>query len=305
MTVPLVDQPSEAPAAAKLPSLSVVLALLAVYVIWGSTYLGMRVALETFSPFWLGAARFLLAGGLLVAFERLRGAPWPDARQWVGAAVSGSLMLSLGNGLVGVAQKTSIDSGVAATVVATMPMWMALMGAFVGDRPTRREAFGLVLAFLGVAVLHAGGSLNLGGVGGLALIGAPIGWALGSVISRRAPMPRGLMGSGVQMLAGGLTMLGVALVTGERLPHEVDARVLSAVGYLVVFGSLLGFTAYRHLLEHTRPALASSYAYVNPVVALVLGAVLAGEPLSSGRLFACAIIVAGVVVVVRRPRARA
>lgn len=276
------------------------LSLLAVYLIWGSTYLGMRIALETFSPFALGAVRFLLAGGALLLIQKARGAAWPTAREWMGAAVSGCLMLSLGNGLVAVAQEASVDSGVAATVVATMPMWMALLGVFAGERPTLREVAGLALGFAGVAILHAGGSLDLGGTSGLALIGAPIGWAIGSVISRHAPMPRGSMGAAVQMISGGVSMLVIALARKETLLPDLDARAIAAVGYLVVFGSLVGFTAYGYLLKTTRPAVASSYAYVNPVVALLLGAALVGEDLSRGRLVACAIIVAGVIVVLGR-----
>jgi drug/metabolite transporter (DMT)-like permease len=183
-----------------------------------------------------------------------------------------------------------------------MPMWMALASAFVGERPTRRELLGLLLGFAGVAILQGGGNLAAGGVAGLAIVGAPIAWALGSVISRRTAMPKGSMGAAAQMLVGGAAMAVIALIKGETLPAAVDARAVGAIAYLALAGSLLGFTAYGYLLRSTRPAVASSYAYVNPVVALFLGAIVVGEPLDAGRLVACAVIIAGVLVVMRRPR---
>ncbi len=280
----------------------VLLALASVYFIWGSTYLGMRIALETVSPFVLGAARFLAAGAILFVILRVRGTPWPSARSWAGAAVTGVLMLTLGNGFVAVAQEAHVDSGVAATVVATMPVWMAVGGSLLGERPTAREVAGLLLGLAGVAILQGGGSLSAGGWGALAIVAAPITWAAGSLLSRRMNLPGGLSAAAAQMLAGGAAMALVAVVRGEHLPTHVDGRGVLAIVYLVVFGSLLGFTAYGYLLRTTRPAIASSYAYVNPIVALVLGAGIAGEELSLLKLGACAIVVAGVVVVMRRKR---
>jgi drug/metabolite transporter (DMT)-like permease len=303
MTALTTPRPLADERALDLKKLTVALALVSVYLIWGSTYLGMRVALETFSPFVLGATRFLVAGGILLAWVRLRGAPWPTGAEWRGAAISGVLMCTLGNGLVAVAQEAHVDSGVAATVVATMPMWMALASAMFGERPTRRELVGLLFGFAGVAMLQGGGNLAAGGTAGLVIIGAPIAWALGSVISRRTAMPKGSMGAAAQMIAGGAAMAVVALARGESVPTSVDARGATALVYLALVGSLLGFTAYGYLLRSTRPAVATSYAYVNPIVALVLGAVMAGEPLDAGRALACAVIVAGVLVVMHRPRA--
>ena len=285
-----------------LQRLTIGLALVAVYVIWGSTYLGMRIALESFAPFVLGATRFLVAGALLLVWVRLRGTPWPTAAEWRGAAISGVLMCTFGNGLVAVAQGAHVDSGVAATVVATMPMWMALAGALLGERPTRRELLGLLLGFAGVAILQGGGNLAAGGSLGLVIVGAPVAWALGSVAARRCAMPKGSMGAAAQMLAGGAAMALIAALRGEPLPANLDARAVGSVAYLALVGSLLGFTAYGYLLRSTRPAVASSYAYVNPVVAMVLGAIVAGEALDAGRVVACAVIIAGVLVVMRRPR---
>ncbi len=289
-----------APAASR-PAL-LVAALVAVYVVWGSTYLGMRIALEAWSPFALGAVRFLAAGAVLAGVLAARGEAPPTARQWVGAAVTGVLMLTLGNGLVAVAQESRVDSGVAATVVATMPMWMAVLGVVSGERPSKREIAGLLLGFVGVAILQGGGSLHVGDPGAAVILLAPVTWALGSVLSRRLAMPRGLWGAAAQMLVGGAVMAVVAAARGEGLPATLDARPTLAVAYLVVFGSLVGFSAYAYLLRTTRPAVASSYAYVNPVVALLLGAALAGEGLGLGKLAACLVVIAGVIVVMRRTR---
>lgn len=291
------DAPIEKP----IP-VGVLFALGSVYFVWGSTYFGMRIALETLTPFVLGAIRFLAAGAILFGVLRLRGTPWPTARQWVGAAITGALMLTFGNGLVAVAQSHHVDSGVAATVVATMPVWMAIGSSFFGERPSVREIGGLLVGLVGVGILQTGGSLSAaGGVGALAILGAPITWAAGSLLSRRLAMPSGMSAAAAQMICGGVFMGIIAAVSGEHLPTTVDLRSTGAVAYLVVFGSLLGFTAYGYLLRKTRPTVASSYAYVNPIVALLLGAIGAGEDLSTLKLAACAIVIASVVLVVRKP----
>lgn len=300
--LPVVADPSAAAADRQPLPIRVIVALGLVYFVWGSTYLGMRIALETFSPFVLGAIRFVVAGGILFGVLRLRGAPWPNAREWRGAAITGVLMCALGNGLVAVAQAAHVDSGVAATVVATMPVWMAVGSSFFGERPSTREIAGLLIGLVGVAILQTGGSLSIaGGYGALAILGAPVAWAAGSLLSRRITMPRGMSAAAAQMVAGGVFMALAALLRGESLPASLDTRGAGAVAYLVVVGSLLGFTAYGYLLRTTRPTVASSYAYVNPIVALLLGALVASEDLSAGKLAACGIVIASVVLVVRKP----
>ncbi len=283
------------------PRLRIVLALAAVYVIWGSTYFAMGVALRYLPPFAMGASRFLSAGIVLVVALRLSGAPFPTGRQWASAALVGTLLLGCGNGLVAVAQRT-VDSGVAATVVATMPLWTAIIGSAFGDRPTWREFLGLMAGFAGVAILHRGGSLSASTVDTVALVVAPMAWATGSLLSRRLSMAPGLMGAGAQMILGGLVMMVVSLAFGERPHGSPTLATVGALVYLTVFGSMVAFSAYGYLLKHTRPAIATSYAYVNPMVALGLGAVLGNETFTATKAVACGLTLGGVLLVSRFKR---
>lgn len=271
-------------------------ALLSLYLIWGSTYYAMRVALQSLPPYLMAGFRFLLAGALLLAVLVLRGAALPKPREWLAAGAVGTLLLVMGNGFVVLAER-SVDSGTAATVVATVPLWMAALGWFWGERPKPRELFGLAFGFAGIVVLNSHGGISLRGVDGLAIVLAPVAWAVGSLWSQRLPLPVGLMSSACQMLLAGPLMFLVALARGEQLHGPVSGASLAAVGYLIVFGSLLAFSAYGFVLRTTRPLIATSYAYVNPLVALAIGAALGGEQLSARKLGACALTVLGVLVV--------
>lgn len=270
-------------------------ALLSLYVIWGSTYYAMRVALETLPPFLMAAIRFSIAGSLLLVLLRLRGAPWPTRREWLAAGLVGTLLLVIGNGFIALGER-SIDSGTAATVVATVPLWMAAIGWFWGERPKLPELLGLAFGFAGIVVLNGGG-LSLRGFDGLAILLAPIAWAVGSFWSRRLVMPAGLMSAACQMFLAGILMFLVALARGERLHGPPSTATAAALGYLIVFGSLIGFSAYGFVLRTTRPLLATSYAYVNPLVALAIGTVLGGESVSARKLGACFLTALGVLVV--------
>jgi drug/metabolite transporter (DMT)-like permease len=255
---------------------SIVAAFVAVCVIWGSTYFVLRLALEGFPPFLISAIRFLLAGGVLYTVLRLRGERAPTTREWGGAIVTGALFFVIGNGLVNVAEQ-SVSSGLVSVLVATMPLWVTLFQRLGGTVVTRREWTGIGLGLAGVVVLNLGSDLRSSGLGALCALAAPVGWALGSVGSARLPLPRGAMRTAAQMLAGGVATLLVSLALGERLPAAPTARPILAVLYLAIFGSLVGFSAYSFLLRHTRAAVATSYAYVNPVIALLLGLWLGGE----------------------------
>ena len=287
----------------------VALALAAVYVIWGSTYLAIRFALEGgFPPFLLGGVRFLLAGTLMFAFLRWRGVPVPTRAQWRNAAVMGALMLLLGNGMVNLAE-TQVSSGLAAVTVASAPLWMAVFSAMRGDRPTTLEAVGLGIGFVGVLWLSAGGSLTGAPMGLVALLVASVAWSFGSIWSRGRDLPSPFMFSATQMLCGGAMMLAVGLATGERFHGLPGAHAIAAFFYLVVIGSLVGFSAYIWLLHHVRPALAGSYAYVNPAFAVALGAWLAHERFGTRELVAMGVILSGVVAITlakaRKPKAAA
>jgi drug/metabolite transporter (DMT)-like permease len=275
--------------------LGVVLALLAVYLIWGSTYLGIRVALEGFPPFLMAGVRFLIAGGVLYVALRAGGAPSPSRAQWGGGALLGMLLLAGGNGGVTFAEQW-VASGLAALGVATVPLWAALFAGLLGRWPGRVEWLGLALGFIGVVLLNLEGDLRAQPIGALILAFAAASWAFGTIWSRRLTLPDGLMASAVQMLAAGPALLLAGLVSGERFLSLPAARPLFALGYLIV-AALIAFSAYNYLLRRVRPALATSYAYVNPPVAVGLGVWLAGERIGGSGLLAMVVILAGVALV--------
>jgi drug/metabolite transporter (DMT)-like permease len=276
-------------------------ALAAVYVIWGSTYYAMRVALETMPPLTMAGIRFLVAGGLLYAWLRARDTPAPRPREWGAAAITGALLLAVGNGAVVFAQQW-VSSSLAAIVVATMPLWATVFAAAFGQRPTRAELLALVLGAGGVVLLNADGEIVAHGLGPLVILLAPVAWAFGSMWSRRLPLPAGPMTVATQMLAGGAFLLAGGLARGERFDAVPSAPSLAALAYLIVFGSLVAFTAYTWLLRSTRPAVATSYAYVNPLVAVAIGVGVAGETIGATAWAGGALILASVVLVQRAAR---
>jgi drug/metabolite transporter (DMT)-like permease len=273
------------------------IALAAVYLIWGSTYLAIRFALEGgFPPFLLGGIRFVIAGSLMFAFLRGRGMPAPTRAQWGNAAIMGVLLLLLGNGMVNLAE-TKVSSGLAAVAVASAPLWMGVFAALRGQHPSRIEWIGLGIGFLGVVWLNAGSSLSASKLGMLALLVATLAWSFGSIWSRGRDLPSPFMASAAQMLCGGVAMCIVGVLAGERFDGMPTAHGLAAFAYLIVFGSIVGFSAYIWLLHHVRPALAGSYAYVNPAIAVVLGAWLAHERFGMHELLAMGVILSGVVAI--------
>ena len=295
----------------------VAVALLIVYVVWGSTYLGIAIMIETLPPLLAAGVRFTIAGllmlGALVAYARLRRSAEPLERltraHWRSAFIVGTLLLLGGNGGVVLAE-LFIPSGVAAVLVATMPIWLALFDAILTRRsPSRLVIGGLMAGIVGVAILLAPldelDAINPIGVG-LVLL-AEISWAAGSVYAKRAPLPRSaLLGTGLEMLAGGLVMILAGGLLGEIGRTNVEAfsiRSLLALAYLIVFGSLVAFTAFTWLLANVPVSTVGTYAYVNPIVAVALGAVILSEPITPRTLIASAIIIAAVVAMVSgRPR---
>ena len=286
--------------------LRIALAFLSIYTIWGSTYLAIRFAIETFPPFLMAGLRFLIAGGVLYSWTRFRGAPSPTRANWKAATIVGGLLLLGGNGGVVKAEQV-FPSGLTAILITTVPIWMALVELLRKDRivPTLQVVLGLVLGFGGVVLLV--GPADLAGSNGLnplwagVLIFAAFSWATGSVYSRKASLPKKpLLGSGMEMLAGGVLLLVVSLVSQEWVGFQASSvSFLSLVSfiYLIVFGSLLGFSSYVWLLTKTTTARVSTYAYVNPVVAVFLGYFLAGEQLTVRSLLASSVIVIAVVVI--------
>jgi len=281
-------------------------ALLAVYLVWGSTYLGIRFAVETIPPFLQAAVRFLISGTLLFTWRRMAGDPAPTRSQWKSAAIIGGLLLVGGNGLISLAE-TTIPSGVAALIVATIPMFMVLVEALRpgGVRPTFWQMMGLLVGFSGVMLLI--GPAEFGGVREFSLIGGGIAlfaaflWSLGSIYSRNADLPEStLLLTGMEMLAGSLGLFIVSGLMGEFTHFQIsDVSTRSFLGllYLISFGSLVGFTSYAWLLRNAPISLISTYPYVNPVVAVFLGSLFARETVSPRILVAALVIVSSVVVV--------
>jgi drug/metabolite transporter (DMT)-like permease len=295
---------TERPAAAGRAPL--LFAFAAIYVVWGSTYLAIRFAIETIPPFFVAGSRHLAAGALLYGWARARGAAAPTRAQWLTAAGLGALMLLGGNGAVTWSEQR-VPSGLAAVIVATVPLWIVLLE---GRRPTARVALGLALGLAGIGLLVGPGEIAGAGridpLGALVLVGGSLSWAIGSLRGRTAALPASpQVSTAAQMLTGGGLLLALGLAAGE-LPRlaaaEVSARSLLSVGYLVVFGSLIGFSAYVWLMRVSTPARVATYAYVNPVVAVALGAAFGGEPLTLRTLLASAVIVLAVVAIVSAPR---
>lgn len=287
-----------------LPPL-ILAALAAVWLIWGSTYLAIKWALVSFPPFWQMGTRFIAAGVLLAAWMRWRGARWPTAGEWVNATLLGALMLGGGYGFTAVAE-VSVSSGLVVAFIAIGPALQAAMEWPYGLRPSRREAAGIALGLLGVLGLAMGQGFSASPGGLAAVLFASVAWKIGSVWTNHG-LPRALggralhltpggMGYASQMLAGGVVLVLMSALAGERPVWPIEPRAFWAWLYLVVAGSLIAFSAFMLLLQRTSTAVSSSYAYVNPVIGLVLGATLGGEVISSGEWLAAALVTGSVVL---------
>jgi drug/metabolite transporter (DMT)-like permease len=314
------------PTSARPARAQLLLAFAIVYVVWGSTYLAMRIAVQTIPPFLMGGVRFVLAGLLLGAWVTWRERPgWPTRRVWAWAAVTGALLFVGGNGGVAWAGRT-VPSGVVALLAASLAIWMVLLDWLRpgGQRPTALVLSGAALGLAGVGLLIgpsalAGGDGRVGGVdpwGSALALGGSLTWATGSMLMRHRHAPASpFLGSALQMLVGGVLLLGLSALHGDFAPGALAAvtardaeatRALWAMGYLIVFGSLVGFTAYIWLMRHAAPSKVATYAYVNPVVAVLLGWALGGEPIGARTIAASAVIVAAVALItVGRTRAPA
>jgi drug/metabolite transporter (DMT)-like permease len=296
---------SNAPTAFKGGHSATWLALATVYVVWGSTYLGIDLAIRTIPPFLMAGARFLIAGTLLYTWAIRRGdrTDRPTARHWLSAFLIATPMLAIGNAAVGWAEET-VDTGTASLIIASVPLWMALLDRVgYGQRIARSTLIGLIIGFAAVGLLA-----GPGGLGGRAfvLVFTSLAWSIGSLYSRQAPLPRRpSLAVGMQMLAAGLVLMVFASAKGEVAQVDVGAISLESwlgFAYLITAGSLIAFTAYMWLLRNAPTSLAATYAYVNPVVAVLLGTVFLGEPLGWRTLVGGGVIVASVAMIVRTPK---
>ena len=290
--------------------LAVAGALGLVYVLWGSTYTGIAYALETLPPLLLSGTRFLAAGALTLAGLRAFGVrlPRPTRRQWAAAFLTGTPLLAIGNGGVVWAQQ-HVASGIAALLIATVPLWIALLDRLVfGHALDRRSIFGLGLGFAGIAILVNIGGGGVDPAGALTLVIAALGWSTGTLLARSAPLARHpLQAAATQMLAGGLVLTVAAVATGELSEvSSVSARSFAGWLWLVVFGSIVAFSAYGWLLRVAPVSLVATYAFVNPIVAVFLGWLLLGETIGTREIVAGGVIVIGVALIVlgttRAPR---
>ena len=284
----------------------IIAAFASIYLVWGSTYLAIRYAVQTIPPFIMGGLRFLISGALLYLWARYRGAPSPTRLHWRNAIIAGGFLLLGGNGAVVWAEQF-VPSGLTALLVSILPFWLVIIE---GVRPPRRRPsgavlVGLVLGFIGIVVLVGPG--NLGGqgdvrpLGALVLILGSLSWAIGSFWSRDARLPEsGLLTTGMEMLGGGALLLIVGLLSGELSQldvHRISGASAAGLIYLITFGSLIGFTSYIWLLDKVSPARLGTYAYVNPIVAVILGWAIAGERLSLRTAVAAAIVICAVALI--------
>lgn len=270
--------------------------LLATWLIWGSTYLVIRFALVSFPPFFQMGSRFIVAGVLLLIYTRYRREPWPTITQWRNALIVGALMLGVGMGLTAYAEQT-VASGLVVVFIAVVPALTTLVALPFGVRPSRTELMGILLALIGVLWLARGHGFAGSLPGLLAMCGATLGWSLGSVLSRhRLPLAPGSTGYCSEMVCGGALLLVISLILHEQPSWPPQSTALIAWLYLVVFGSLIAFTAYMTLLRHTRLAVSTSYSFVNPVVALFLGVTLGKESVARQEWYAAAVVLLGVLV---------
>jgi drug/metabolite transporter (DMT)-like permease len=279
----------------------VIACLAATWLVWGSTYLAIKYALLSLPPFFQMGTRFLVAGVLLLGWMRWRGAPLPSLREWRNAVLVGTLMLAGGMGGTAYAEQT-VGSGLVVAFIAVVPLMIALVNLFFGIKPRRLEAAGIAVGLGGVLMLTQGAGFQASPAGLAAIAIACIAWSIGSVLSQRnLPLAPGPMGFASEMICGGLVLLVLAGLSGETPQWPPRAEAALAWLYLVVFGSLIAFNAYMVLLQKASAGLASSYTFVNPVIAMLLGVAIAGEHVTPFEWSAVAVVLAGVVLLMWKP----
>ena len=283
----------------------VIAAFAAIYLIWGSSYISIHFAIQTLPPFLMTSGRFLGAGSILIIWSLLRGAPHPTRANWRAAAITGGFMFLLNNTMIVWAEDHDLPSSITALLLATMPMWMVAINWARGSRPTLITVIGLIVGFSGIMLLMNSGNAVPSNpphpLAPFAVLLASACWAAGSLYSRGADLPRNAgLSTGMQLFAGGFMVLIVSIVTGDAArfdPAQVSVLSLAAVAYLMIFASIVGFSAFVWLMRVSTPAKVATYSYVNPIVAVFLGWLLAQEPITWRTLLAAAVIIASVVMI--------
>ncbi|MEB8192496.1 drug/metabolite exporter YedA [Raoultella terrigena] len=272
-------------------------ALFALYIIWGSTYFAIAIGVASWPPLMMAGIRFLSAGGLLIVYLLATGHRLPARRPLLNAALIGILLLAVGNGFVTLAEHQHVPSGIAAVMVATVPLFTLCFSRFFGIATRKIEWLGIAIGLAGIILLNSGGNLSGNPWGALLILIGSTSWAFGSVYGSRIELPTGMMAGAVEMLAAGIVLMVASTLTGEKLTQMPSWSGIIAVAYLAIFGSLIAINAYMYLIRNVTPAVATSYAYVNPVVAVLLGTGFAGESLSLTEWTALGVIIFAVVLV--------
>ncbi len=279
-----------------LLSLPVIVALLAVYFIWGSTYFAIRIGLESFPPLLMAGVRLAAAGAIMLLVLHWRGHTLPTLRQWRWALLFGVMLPGMGNGGVTFAEQY-ISSSAAALIIATMPLWATIWWTLRGRRAAPREWLGIALGLGGIVLLNLNHELSADGAGVLIVLLAALSWSYGMVWKREIKTAPGLMGAAAELLCAGLVLSLAGILRGERIVEAPTTEAVLALLYLTIFGALIAYSAFAYLLQTVRPTVASSYAYVNPIVAVFIGVGLGGETLGPLGLPAMALIVGGVALI--------
>jgi drug/metabolite transporter (DMT)-like permease len=285
--------PASSPVPTRTPVPAIIACLVAVYILWGTTYYAIKVAITGFPTFFFVGTRFVVAGGLILIWQMLRGAPLPTLAQWRGAALVGCLLLLAGNGTVAMGEKW-VSSGAAVALISSVPLTTAAWSCLFGERPARLEWLAMGVGTAGIAVMLLGHDLRASPLGVAVVLGGSMCWSLGTVLARRVDLPAGATGFGAEMLCAGIAGFIVSALAREPWVFTSALKPWAAWGYLVVFGSLIGFSAFRFLVERVSATLATSYAYVNPPVALFVGWWLGHEQFSAQLLIGLPIVLSAV-----------
>jgi drug/metabolite transporter (DMT)-like permease len=280
----------------KKNTLLLMTAIFLLYTTWSSTYLAIRVAVRTIPPLFMTSSRFIIAGVLMYLLALIRGEKQPTRKQWLGGAMIGTILFLMSNVLLCVGEQT-VDSGVSAIAVSSGALWMCLFSGFFGKWPNRIEWLGIIVGFVGIIILNIGVAASGNLTGGLILLLSSMIWSFGSILSKKVEVPTGFMGSGIEMFFGGAASLIAAAILRQNFNIHPSGESIAALIYLIIIGGMVGFSSFMYVLQNARPALASSYAYVNTVGAVFLGAVMLGEKITSRVIIALVIVVAGVVIV--------
>jgi drug/metabolite transporter (DMT)-like permease len=273
----------------------IIVCLITVYILWGTTYYAIKVAITGFATFFLVGTRFVFAGGLILMWQMLRGAPMPTLAQWRGAALIGCLLLLAGNGTVALGEHW-VSSGAAVALISSVPLTTAAWSCLFGERPARLEWLAMGVGTLGIAVMLLGHDLQASRLGVAVVLGGSLCWSLGTVLARRVALPAGATGFGAEMLCAGLAGFIISALAHEPWTFAIAIRPWAAWGYLVIFGSLIGFSAFRFLVARVSATLATTYAYVNPPVALFIGWWLGHEQFSIPLLMGLPVVLAAVAL---------